>query len=383
MGKAGKWIRNLLLGKKEQEKLNTKAGDGSRPQEASTAIIPATPKRRWSFRRSSNAEKLLVNHKSCRSFDSIITSQLVSQALFDYAINQQNHQTIRKAAVTTKAWNRISRADAMAAATKIQAAFRSYLARKALCALRGLVKLQALVRGHLVRKRTTTMVRCMSALVAIQVRARFQRIQMVEDGESRTNVGSTTSKQGFMMAHERRLSAPQLDHNERMRDSRSKGNTSISYRQSSRRFSIDSSASKPEKSIRLRNKQIDEASTTSQTSTQHDEPNYMTRTMSSRAKARSHSEPRQRPTKQGREKRRTSSNEGLNVVNKEIQTHEHEMDHERWLTKLHGSAKLINDLEFDSASTFTNDSSYYTTLYAYEVGTLSILLLFFPVITIF
>ncbi|MFS7969660.1 putative IQ motif, EF-hand binding protein [Helianthus anomalus] len=77
------------------------------------------------------------------------------------------------------------------------------LARKALYALRGLVKLQALVRGHLVRKRTTAMVRCMSALVAIQVRARFQRIQMVE------NTGST-SKQGFVMGHERRLNAPQL-----------------------------------------------------------------------------------------------------------------------------------------------------------------------------
>lgn len=132
MGKAGKWIRNLLLGKKEQEKLNTKDGDGSRPQEASTAIIPATPKRRWSFRRSSNAEKLLVNHKSCRSFDSIITSQLVSQALFDYAIHQQNHQIIRKAAATPKVCNRISRADGMAAATKIQAAFRSYLVNQLL-----------------------------------------------------------------------------------------------------------------------------------------------------------------------------------------------------------------------------------------------------------
>lgn len=54
-------------------------------------------------------------------------------------------------------------------------------ARKALCALRGLVKLQALVRGHLVRKQTTAMVRCMNALMSIQVRARVQRIQMAEE----------------------------------------------------------------------------------------------------------------------------------------------------------------------------------------------------------
>nr|GEU94247.1 hypothetical protein [Tanacetum cinerariifolium] len=177
MGEAGKWFRNLLLGKNEQEKLNTKDGDGCQPHGATTSIIPATPKSRWSFRRSNNMEKLLVNHKSCLSFDSLITSQLVSQALFDYAIHQQNHQTIRKVAATTKACYRVSRADAMTAATKIQVAFCSYLARKALCALGGLVKLQTLVRGHLVRKRTLTMVTYMSALVAIQVRAGFKGIK--------------------------------------------------------------------------------------------------------------------------------------------------------------------------------------------------------------
>ena len=54
-------------------------------------------------------------------------------------------------------------------------------AKKALHALRGLVKLQALVRGHLVRKQTTATLRGMHALMAIQVRARFQRIQMAEE----------------------------------------------------------------------------------------------------------------------------------------------------------------------------------------------------------
>lgn len=54
-------------------------------------------------------------------------------------------------------------------------------ARKALKALKGLVKIQALVRGHLVRKQTSEMLRCMTALMSIQVRARVQRIQMTED----------------------------------------------------------------------------------------------------------------------------------------------------------------------------------------------------------
>lgn len=57
----------------------------------------------------------------------------------------------------------------------------NFQARKALHALRGLVKLQALVRGHLVRKQTTATLRGMHALMAIQVRARIHRIQMVEE----------------------------------------------------------------------------------------------------------------------------------------------------------------------------------------------------------
>ncbi|KAJ0526267.1 hypothetical protein HanHA300_Chr09g0321261 [Helianthus annuus] len=170
------------------------------------------------------------------------------------------------------------------------------------------------------------MVRCMSALVAIQVRARFQRIQMVE------NAGST-SKQGFVMGHERRLSAPQLDYKDKSGQFGSKPS-----RQSSRRFSIDSSSLTREKSTSSHSKPVDELVGSSQTSTPHNEPNYMTKTESSRAKTRSHSAPRQRPTKQKRENRRTSS-------------------------------QSSNDLEFDSASTCTNGSSYYTTLYEYKVST--------------
>jgi hypothetical protein len=54
-------------------------------------------------------------------------------------------------------------------------------ARKALCALRGLVKLQALVRGHLVRRQASHTLRCMQALVAAQNRARAARLRMLDD----------------------------------------------------------------------------------------------------------------------------------------------------------------------------------------------------------
>ncbi|XP_019154211.1 PREDICTED: protein IQ-DOMAIN 1-like [Ipomoea nil] len=79
------------------------------------------------------------------------------------------------------------------AAVIIQTAFRGYLARRALSALKGLVKLQALVRGHNVRKQAKMTLRCMQALVRVQSRILHQRITHSHEGTRNSTFSDNTN----------------------------------------------------------------------------------------------------------------------------------------------------------------------------------------------
>ncbi|GJN14970.1 hypothetical protein PR202_gb01852 [Eleusine coracana subsp. coracana] len=135
MGRAMRWIKKVFTGKKE--------GDRDRKDHGfAGGVAPPVEKRRWSFARPRNS---VADAGRRPSVTAVVAGELSQVRPCSCG---QEHE--------------------VEAAVVIQKAFRGYLARKALRALKSLVKLQALVRGYLVRKQAATTLRRLQALMRLQ-----------------------------------------------------------------------------------------------------------------------------------------------------------------------------------------------------------------------
>ncbi|CAJ2661085.1 unnamed protein product [Trifolium pratense] len=169
MGASGKWFKSLLPHKKtstsstidQEKKFN---GDNK---------ISSTKKKWKLWKTTSEGSSSSSSSTSCMSksgaavYDSSVTATAAALAVVvrappkDFIIIRQE-------------W----------AAIRIQAVFRAFLARRALRALRAVVRLQAIFRGRQVRKQAAVTLKCMQALVRVQAHVRARNVRNSPEGKA-------------------------------------------------------------------------------------------------------------------------------------------------------------------------------------------------------
>ncbi|CAL4937753.1 unnamed protein product [Urochloa decumbens] len=313
MGKAGRWLKSFLSGKK----------DRPRAEAAAAAAPPASgapPKdKRWSFRRPAaqegkSAEGLGLSAADIE-FDQkkhAVAVAVATAAAADAAVAAAHAAAVVARLSSRRSANLPASLAEDAAAVRIQATFRGYLARTALCALRGIVKLQALVRGQLVRKQANATLRCMQALLTAQSHLRAQRMRVLHQDQHHHPLPPTRPRQSPQHPRHRRsyemdrsceenAKIVEMDIGETARRGAAKDRQLILHAEHhyGRCCSPAPSAAATElMSPRAYSGHFDELSLTARSSPQQQGseacPSYMANTESSRAKARSQSAPRQR-----------------------------------------------------------------------------------------
>ncbi|CAN4077791.1 unnamed protein product [Withania somnifera] len=223
MGKASKWFRGLLGLKKHDHPPPSSCNQNPKPIKKKWSFVKSYREKEKDYNSAKTTEKEPSNYGGgggvsnsfengvvCSSVDP--TKRAIAVAEATAVVSEAAIAAAQAAAAVVKltgsgraitsgggggggcatAWNGVPLSSSTAvvrrsgvadrnredwAAVIIQSHFRAYLSRRALRALKGLVKLQALVRGHIVRQQTADYLRQMQAIARAQSRAHAGRSQ--------------------------------------------------------------------------------------------------------------------------------------------------------------------------------------------------------------
>ncbi|URE09087.1 IQ calmodulin-binding motif family protein [Musa troglodytarum] len=363
MGRATRWLRSLL-GRKKDPKVHK--------DNASTNGYEMKDGMRWSFARPRQAESMCSSPVSA-------TEAAWLRSFYDDTEEESKHAMAVAVATAAAANAAVTAAQAAMvrlkslgregttlcssyqwwAAVKIQTAYRCHLAKKALRALKGLVKLQALVRGCLVRKQAAITLRRLQALVRAQAFVRPREARVLPKRSRRfdaefchrtsfgrfDNRGDRCRHIGLEQSYDLDASPKILEMDTFQLRSKSFRRTSSNFDESTvpissplpykvpSRLSI-SSCRNPDKSPysktaqntpRLRPETPARSTTADmvprQTLSPSSCPNYMANTSSFAAKVRPQSTPKQRPEKAGPRKKKVVASETESRTRSPLRAH--------------------------------------------------------------
>uniref|UniRef100_A0A1J3J5D0 Protein IQ-DOMAIN 31 n=1 Tax=Noccaea caerulescens TaxID=107243 RepID=A0A1J3J5D0_NOCCA len=179
MGKPARWLKSVLLGKKPSKSSGSKDKERivngrevvviSKIEESDVVTdLPSNP----AFHTSGMVETQNIKHEVV-SDDEI---QLPEE------VQVQPTDSQDAAFVPDESLSESEKIQQEIAATTLQSAFRGYLARRAFWALKGIIRLQALIRGHMVRRQAVSTLCCVMGIVRLQALARGKEIRHSDIG---------------------------------------------------------------------------------------------------------------------------------------------------------------------------------------------------------